>query len=173
MWKLMKSTTLRGVDIQALCVTSRSDYLRSCFSFNHSHVRSIGNPSLYSPCECSLILTCSAHTVSKRPTSIRNKRPFSEDTEAYFPLSRSYTRPFPPKNDRAQRFEQTLELLVTHVDQALSKRPSPQVRSSAWLYLFDLATCPEQLERVSTKFSQFVESGRQFRAEHSAAFVRA
>ncbi|KAF8480181.1 hypothetical protein DFH94DRAFT_630604, partial [Russula ochroleuca] len=47
-----------------------------------------------------------------------------------------------------------------------------QVRSSAWLYLFDLATCPEQLEHTSRKFSQFIECGRQFRGEHSEAFVR-
>ncbi|KAN0111737.1 hypothetical protein V8E52_008298 [Russula decolorans] len=161
MWRVMTSTTLRGVDIQALCVTSRSDYLRNWFSFSHSHVRSI------------------AHTASAIPAPIRNKGPFSEKTEAFFSLSRPYTRPphslFPEKNAqklRTQRFEQTLELLSTHASQAQSKRPSPQVRSSAWLYLFDLATCPEQLERASTQFSQFVESGRRFRVEHSTAFVR-
>jgi len=106
--------------------------------------------------------------------------PISEKTEVFFPLSRAYTRPpqlpSPEKadqNPRTQRFEQTLESLSTHVSQSRFKRPSPQVRSSAWLYLFDLATCPEQLERASTKFSQFVESGRQLRVEHSTAFVRA
>ncbi|KAF8491917.1 hypothetical protein F5888DRAFT_1860954 [Russula emetica] len=81
---------------------------------------------------------------------------------------------FPAKNDqklRTQRFEQTLESLSTQVSQSRSKRPSPQVRSSAWLYLFDLATSPNTWN-ASKKFSQFVESGRQFRVEHSTAFVR-
>ena len=113
------------------------------------------------------------------PAPIRNKRSFFDNTEACFPLSRAYTRPprplYPGKPDqktRTQRFEQTLELLSTDVNQVRSKRPSPGVRSSSWLYLFDLAMCPEHLERASTKFSQFVNSGRQFRAEHSTAFVR-
>jgi hypothetical protein len=110
---------------------------------------------------------------------MRDKLPFPVNSEACFPLSRAYTRPphslFPERNDqksRTQRFEQTLELLSTHASQARSKRPSPQVRSSAWLYLFDLAMYPEQLERASTFVSQFVDSGRQFRVEHSTAFVR-
>lgn len=127
-----------------------------------------------------MIVSCSAHTVCTIPAPIRNKGPFPEKTEAFFPLSRTYTRsqrpPFPENKDqksRSQRFERTLEFLSTHVSQARSKTASPQVRSSAWLYLFDLATCPEQLERVTTKFSQFVESGRLFRVEHSTAFVRA
>jgi len=161
MWRLMTSTMLRGADIQALRVTSRSDYLRlrSCFSFCHSHVRS------------------NADTVSTIPSPIRNKGSFFQKTGAVFPLCRPYTRPTRSleKNGpkpRTERFEETLELLSTSVNQPRSKRPPPQVRSSAWLYLFDLATCPEQLERVSTKFSPFVESGREFRVEHSAAFVR-
>lgn len=108
---------------------------------------------------------------------LRNKGPFSPKKEAVFPLCKPYTRPphSPEKNGqkpRTQRFEQTLEQLSTYVGQARSKRPPPQVRSSAWLYLFDLATCPEELERASAKFSQFVESGRQFRIEHSTAFLR-
>jgi len=142
------------------------------------------DPLVTSPCALfakqSLILSCSAHTVSTIPAPINNKGLFSEKTEAFFPLSRAYTRPShslsAEKNHqkpRIQRFEQTLELLSTHVSQARSKRSPPQVRTSAWLYLFDLATCPEQLERARTQFSPFVESGRQFRVAHSTAFVRA
>ncbi len=111
---------------------------------------------------------------------MRNKGPLSDQTEAFPPLSRAYAQPpqslIPEKKDkkhRTQRFEQTLESLSTRISHVRSKRPPSQVRSSIWLYLFDLATCPEQLRRVSTKFSQFVESGRQFRGEHSIAFVRA
>jgi len=158
----MTASVLRGVDIQAiqaLCVTSRSDYIRS---FSHSHVRFIGRD------------------VSKIPDSIHDMGPFSENAEeALSTLSSAYTRPPHPlipenahKKRRTQRFEQTLESLSTHISQVRSKTPSPQVRSSVWLYLFNLATCSEQLEHASRNFSQFVESGRQFRGEHSTAFVR-
>jgi len=76
------------------------------------------------------------------------------------------------KNLRAQRFEQTLTLISSRISQGRSVNNSPQVRSSAWLYLFDLATCAQQLERASSKFSQFVDSRRQFRDVHVNAFVR-
>ncbi|KAI9458831.1 hypothetical protein BJY52DRAFT_1119281, partial [Lactarius psammicola] len=46
------------------------------------------------------------------------------------------------------------------------------VRGSTWIYLFDLATRPEQLKRVSCKFSQFLDSGRHFSDKHASAFVR-
>jgi len=76
------------------------------------------------------------------------------------------------KNFRIQRFENALNFLSTQIGQIRPKGHSPQVRSSIWLYLFDLATCPEHLERVSSQFSRFVENGRQFRDEHVNAFVR-
>lgn len=74
---------------------------------------------------------------------------------------------------RSQRFERTFELLSNQIDSALSKKYPLQVRGSTWIYLFDLATSPEQLERVSSKFSQFLDSGRQFSDKHTSAFVRA
>jgi hypothetical protein len=105
---------------------------------------------------------------------------FSAEAEVVSPLSRAYTRPPRSlilekhhKKHRTRRFEQTLEALSTHISQVQSKRPSSQVRSSTWLYIFDLATCPEQLEHASRIFSQFIESGRQFRGQHGEAFVRA
>jgi hypothetical protein len=76
------------------------------------------------------------------------------------------------KNFRIQRFENALNFLSTQISQIRPKGHSPQVRSSTWLYLFDLATCPEHLERVSSQFSRFVENGRRFRDEHVNAFVR-
>lgn len=77
------------------------------------------------------------------------------------------------QNFRTQRFEKASNLLSTQIDQSRRlKGHSPPIRSTAWLYLFDLATCPEQLERVSNKFSQFVETNRPFREEHVNAFVR-
>jgi hypothetical protein len=77
-----------------------------------------------------------------------------------------------PKSTRTQRFDQTLNLLSAQFCRVQSKKDLLQIRSSAWIYLFDLATCPEQLKRTSGKFSQFIESGRQFRDQHVTAFVR-
>lgn len=74
---------------------------------------------------------------------------------------------------RSQRFDRTFELLSNQIDIASSKKHPLQVRGSTWTYLFDLATSPEQLERVSSKFSQFLDSGRQFSDKHASAFVRA
>lgn len=97
------------------------------------------------------------------------------------PLTRADTRiPHAPQptlettheNFRTQRFENALDLLSTQIGQIRPKGDSTQIRNSAWFYLFDLATRPEQLEHVSTKFSQFVEGGRRFRDEHANAFVR-
>ena len=110
-----------------------------------------------------------------------NKNSHAEETNGSSPLTRADTRvPHAPQstpetthgNFRSQRFENALDLLSTQIGQIRSKGASTQIRSSAWFYLFDLATRPEQLERVSSKFSQFVEGGRQFRDEHANAFVR-
>lgn len=73
---------------------------------------------------------------------------------------------------RSQRFDRTFESLSNQIDIAPSKKHPLQVRGSTWIYLFDLATSPEQLERVSSKFSQFLDSGRQFSDKHASAFVR-
>lgn len=76
------------------------------------------------------------------------------------------------ENLRPQRFERTFELLSNEIDRTLSEKYPLQVRGSTWIYLFDLATHPEQLERVASKFSQFVDSGRHFSDKHVSAFVR-
>ncbi|KAH9958902.1 hypothetical protein BGW80DRAFT_1372378 [Lactifluus volemus] len=73
---------------------------------------------------------------------------------------------------RTQRFDRVFDVLSTALNQARSKKSSLQVRSSDWLYLFDLATNPEQLERASGQFSAFIECRRQFRDQHVTAFVR-
>jgi len=75
---------------------------------------------------------------------------------------------------RSQRFDRTFELLSNQIDRTPPSKKHPlQVRGSTWIYLFDLATRPEQLERVSSKFSQFLDSGRHFSDKHASAFVRA
>ncbi|KAI9444306.1 hypothetical protein H4582DRAFT_1920733 [Lactarius indigo] len=73
---------------------------------------------------------------------------------------------------RSQRFDRTFELLSNQIDRTLSKKHPLQVRGSTWTYLFDLATRREQLERVSSKFSQFLDSGRHFSDKHVSAFIR-
>ena len=106
-----------------------------------------------------------------------NKNTSARETNGSSPLTRADTRiPHAPptletthENFRTQRFENALDLLSTQIGQI---RPKGQIRNSAWFYLFDLATRPEQLEHVSSKFSRFVEGGRQFRDEHANAFVR-
>ncbi|KAH9000758.1 hypothetical protein EDB86DRAFT_2902591 [Lactarius hatsudake] len=73
---------------------------------------------------------------------------------------------------RSQRFDRTFELLSNQIDKTWSKKHPLQVRGSTWIYLFDLATRREQLERVSSKFSQFLDGGRHFSDKHASAFIR-
>lgn len=128
---------------------------------------------------CLSLISCPARAVSTKPLPAANK--ISEESNDSSPLTRADTRiPHAPQftietthgNFRSQRFENALDLLSTQIGQLRPKGASTQIRSSAWFYLFDLATRPEQLEHVSSKFSLFVEGGRQFRDEHANAFVR-
>jgi hypothetical protein len=105
----------------------------------------------------------------------------AEKTDGSSPITRADTRlsdapqsghETTHKNIRTQRFEKASNLLSTQIDRFRLKGHCPPIRGTAWLYLFDLATCPEQLEHISSKFSQFVESDRPFRDEHVNAFVR-
>jgi len=157
----MTPTTLRAINVQAFW-TSRSNYVLNWFSGNRSRVRFIASAA-------------SAPTI--------NAVSLAQTADNVPPLTRLGTRPSnpvgsigisPSKNLRSERFEHALELISTYtcLDQTGSQKPFPQVRSSAWLYLFNLATCPEQLERASSKFLQFVENGRKWRHEHVNAFVR-
>jgi len=90
------------------------------------------------------------------------------DTPAFPPLIAEVAR----ENLRSQRFHRTFESLSNQIDRALSKNYPLQVRGSTWIYLFDLATSPEQLKCISSKFSQFLDSGRHFSDKHASAFVR-
>jgi len=121
------------------------------------------------------------HAFSTIPVAVVNADTFAEKTGGSSPITRADTRlsdapqsgpEITHNNFRTQRFEKASNLLSTQIDQFRLKGHSPPIRSTAWLYLFDLATCPEQLEHVSGKFSQFVESDRPFRDEHVNAFVR-
>jgi hypothetical protein len=115
-------------------------------------------------------------------TVVANADSFAEKTNGSSPITRADTRlshapqsgpETTHQNFRTQRFEKASNLLSTQIDQFRRlEGHSPPIRSTAWLYLFDLATCPEQLERISSKFSHFVESTRPFREEHVNAFVR-
>jgi len=122
-----------------------------------------------------------AHAANTSPAPSVNEDFLSKKAGDPSHLTRALTRPpyssrpmseAARKSPRTQRFDQTLNFLSAQFCRIQSKKGLPQIRSSAWIYLFDLATCPEQLERTSGKFSQFIESGRQFRDQHVTAFVR-
>jgi hypothetical protein len=117
---------------------------------------------------------------SSSPASAVGEYFIPEKMDDLFPLATTSTQlpyssqPIPdPGSPRAQRFDQALKFLSAHIGPVHSKKRSRQIRCSAWIYLFDLAARPEQLQRASGNFSEFVESGRQFRDQDVTAFVRA
>lgn len=76
--------------------------------------------------------------------------------------------------DAATRREQQFYELVQYVtDRTGRKRAikAGQVRQSAWLRLFQLATSAEQLEMVAELFPRWRDSGKEFRSMHAEAFV--
>jgi hypothetical protein len=127
------------------------------------------------------LLLAPARAVSTIHVPVTNTDSFAEKTEGLYPLTRADTRlshapqsapETTQKNFRTQRFEKAFGLLSNQIDQFQLKGHSPPIRSTAWLHLFDLATYPQQLEHVSSTFSQFVENSRPFRDGHVNAFVR-
>ena len=72
---------------------------------------------------------------------------------------------------RFERFDQ----LYNFVSERLGYRPAvktPQVRQSAWIHLFGLATTTEQLEKVTELFTRWRDSRRIFDDHHAEVFVR-
>jgi hypothetical protein len=77
--------------------------------------------------------------------------------------------------DAATRREQQFYELVQYVtDRTGRKRAikAGQVRQTAWLRLFQLATSSEQLEMVAELFPRWRDSGKEFRSAHAEAFIR-
>lgn len=77
--------------------------------------------------------------------------------------------------DAATRREQQFYELVQYVtDHTGRKRAikAGQVRQTAWLQLFQLATSSEQLEMVAELFPRWRDSGKEFRSTHAEAFIR-
>lgn len=77
--------------------------------------------------------------------------------------------------DAATRREQQFYELVQYVtDRTGRKRAikAGQVRHTAWLRLFQLATSSEQLEIVAELFPRWRDSGKEFRSIHAEAFIR-
>ncbi|OAX39347.1 hypothetical protein K503DRAFT_689813 [Rhizopogon vinicolor AM-OR11-026] len=77
--------------------------------------------------------------------------------------------------DAATRREQQFYELVQYVtDRTGRKRTvkAGQVRQTAWLRLFQLASSQEQLEMVAELFPRWRDSGKEFRPVHAEAFVR-
>jgi hypothetical protein len=89
--------------------------------------------------------------------------------------SKSTTVPKAKSQDAATRREQQFYELVQYVtDRTGRKRTikAGQVRQSAWLRLFQLATSSEQLEMVAELFPRWRDSGKEFRPIHAEAFIR-
>ncbi|KAI0044799.1 hypothetical protein FA95DRAFT_1608264 [Auriscalpium vulgare] len=73
---------------------------------------------------------------------------------------------------RTEKFENLLAFLSSHIGRKFTADDAKQVRSSAWIHLFGLATNEEQLKRVAAEFWKFEEGGRKFQHKHVEAFVR-
>ncbi|KAI0258029.1 hypothetical protein BC834DRAFT_963960 [Gloeopeniophorella convolvens] len=122
-------------------------------------------------------ISCAANTSAAPPPN--DETSFEDDGELFSPDAEKTRSPSLPPSPakpggelRTRRFEESFGFLSTHIGRKPSAEDSLQARSSTWLYLFDLATQPEQLKRVSSKFSQFVDGGRVFPEGHALAFTR-
>lgn len=81
----------------------------------------------------------------------------------------------PTHNNSVTSREQQFHKLVQFVTERTGRRrvnPAGQVRQSAWLRLFQLASKPEHLERVSEMFPRWRDSGKTFKPAHAEMFAR-
>ncbi|KAL4073468.1 hypothetical protein J3A83DRAFT_4370750 [Scleroderma citrinum] len=81
----------------------------------------------------------------------------------------------PTHGDSVTSRERQFHKLVQFVtDRTGRKRVNTagQVRQSAWLRLFQLASKPEHLERISEMFPRWRDSGKTFRPIHAEMFAR-
>lgn len=77
--------------------------------------------------------------------------------------------------DAAARREPQFYELVEYVTNRTGRKraiKAGQVRQTAWLRLFQLASSSEQLETVAELFPRWRDSGKEFRPIHAEAFVR-
>ncbi|KAI0823292.1 hypothetical protein BC628DRAFT_1385710 [Trametes gibbosa] len=78
--------------------------------------------------------------------------------------------PAPRDYDRDARFEEVYQFANSCI--AEKSEPARQVRSSAWLHLFSLATTPDQLERVAGLFPKWRDARRTFLPTTGEQFAR-
>lgn len=102
---------------------------------------------------------------------------FSSATPSGTPVSetsKSTTVKAKSQDAAARREQQFYELVEYVTDRTGRKRTikAGQVRQTAWLRLFQLASSSEQLEMVAELFPRWRDSGKEFRSIHAEAFVR-
>ncbi|EGO03190.1 hypothetical protein SERLA73DRAFT_174650 [Serpula lacrymans var. lacrymans S7.3] len=73
--------------------------------------------------------------------------------------------------DRLTEFNELVQFVTERTGKKRAVKAG-QVRQSAWLRLFQLATTSEQLEQVSQLFPCWRDSGKEFDSLHAEAFVR-
>jgi len=73
---------------------------------------------------------------------------------------------------RATRFDELYSFVKDHIGRKPVANDALQVRNSAWMHLFGLATQPAQLERVTELFFKWRESERNFDDKQVQAFIR-
>ena len=91
-------------------------------------------------------------------------------TSSSSPTSRARRRLDPVR--RATRFDELYSFVKNHIGRNPVAHDALQVRNSAWMHLFGLATQPAQLERVTELFFKWRESGRHFDDKQVQAFIR-
>ncbi|KAG1893817.1 uncharacterized protein F5891DRAFT_763932 [Suillus fuscotomentosus] len=72
---------------------------------------------------------------------------------------------------RAPQFYELVEYVINRTGRKRAVKAG-QVRQTAWLRLFQLASSSEQLEMVAELFPRWRDSGKEFRPIHAEAFVR-
>ena len=80
-----------------------------------------------------------------------------------------------PHSNSVTSREQQLHKLVQFVTERTGRKrvnPAGQVRQSAWLRLFQLASKSEHLERVAELFPRWRDSGKTFKPVHAEMFAR-
>lgn len=84
----------------------------------------------------------------------------------------SKTNPPTRTSRRGRQFHQLFQFVTDHTGRK-PVRKQAQVRQSAWLRLFQLASKPEQLELVTEAFPRWRDSGKVFKPIHAEMFARA
>ncbi|TFK46003.1 hypothetical protein OE88DRAFT_1739811 [Heliocybe sulcata] len=95
----------------------------------------------------------------------------STDTAAQTSATKARKKLSP--EERLKRFDELLAYVSDHIGRRPPAGKTPeQVRNSAWLHLFGLATTPDQIQQIVALFPRWVEGKRTFSPLISEAFIR-